>query len=343
MPADGHSSRTLPVSIVMPVRNGAATLAAAMESVRAQTFRDWELIVVDDHSTDDTPRMLADLAGADPRIQVLPSRSQGIAHALETGCAAARGEWIARMDADDVMHPDRLERQLAHARSHPDLGLVSCMVRYGGNQTGYAAHVEWLNSLDSPEMIAIRRFVEAPVAHPSVMFRRSLLDTHGGYRYGDFPEDYELWLRWLAAGVRFGKAPEALLLWNDPPDRLSRTDPRYSVEAFYRIKCLHLLEWIASSVCSGRKVLLWGAGRVTRRRFDSLETNGFRFDGFIDIDPRKIGFHRDGRRVIFPHEIPESPRPFVLVGVGNRGAGALIHRELVGRGWREGVDFVMCA
>lgn len=327
----------------MPVRNGAATLAAAVESIRAQTFPAWELIVIDDHSTDGTPRMLAEMAGADPRIRVLGNPSRGIAHALETGCAAAHGEWIARMDADDLMHPERLERQLEHARRHPDLGLVSCMVRYGGSQAGYAAHVDWLNSLDSPETIAMRRFVEAPVAHPSVMFRRRLLETHGGYRHGDFPEDYELWLRWLSAGIRFGKAPETLLVWNDPPDRLSRTDPRYSVEAFYRIKSQCLMEWVDLNVRSGRKVLLWGAGRVTRRRFDSLETNGFRIDGFIDIDPRKAGLHRDGRRVILSHEIPENPRPFVLVGVGNRGAGALIHAELVRRGWREGVDFLMCA
>jgi hypothetical protein len=66
-------------------------------------------------------------------------------------------------------------------------------------------------------------------------------------------------------------------------------------------------------------------------------------DGFIDIDPKKSGVHRDGRRVILAHEIPENPRPFVLVGVGNRGAGALIHAELVSRGWKEGVDFLMCA
>ncbi len=327
----------------MPVRNGASTIEATVESIRCQTLRDWELIVIDDHSTDQTPQMLSEMALSDLRIRVITDPSPGIAHALAAGCSAARGDWVARMDADDLMLPGRLERQLAHARKHPDLALVSCMVRYGGNQPGYAAHVDWLNSIDSPELISMRRFVESPVAHPSVMFRRSLLESHGGYRHGNFPEDYELWLRWLAAGVRFGKSPEILLLWNDPPRRLSRTDPRYSVDAFYRVKCTHLIEWIDSNVCSKRHLMLWGAGRVTRRRFDSLETNGLQFHSFIDIDPRKIGQHRNGRRVIPPDAIPENPRPFVLVGVGNRGASLKIHAELTRRGWSEGLDFLLCA
>jgi hypothetical protein len=88
--------------------------------------------------------------------------------------------------------------------------------------------------------MSLRCFVEASVAHPSVMFRRELLEKYGGYRDGPFPQDYELWLRWLEAGVRFGKVDAELLTWNDPPQRLWRTDTRYSVEAFYAIMCRHL-------------------------------------------------------------------------------------------------------
>lgn len=331
------------LSIVMPVRNAAATLPAAVESILSQSHRDWELIAIDDHSTDESPAVLASMADADPRIRVIPSPLPGIAHALQAGCAAARGEWIVRMDADDLMHPDRLGTQLAFAREHPDLGVVSCRIEYGGNQPGYAAHVDWLNSMLTPETIALRRFVESPVAHPSVMFRRALLSAHGGYRHGDFPEDYELWLRWLDAGVRFGKCPESLLVWNDPPHRLSRTDARYSIYAFYRTKCKHLAGWIVSSVCSGRKLLLWGAGRITRRRFDALAHHGVEVHGFIDIDPKKIGVHRDGRSVIPPEQIPVSPRPFIVIGVGNRGAAGQVADSLLARGWSEGQDFLLGA
>ena len=331
------------LSIVMPVRNAAVTLAVAVDSILAQTHRDWELIVIDDHSADDTPALLGVMADADPRIRVIPAPLPGIAHALQAGCATARGEWIVRMDADDLMHPERLATQLSFARNHPGLGVVSCRVQYGGSQPGYAAHVDWLNSVDSPETISLRRFVESPVAHPSVMFRRCLLESHGGYQAGDFPEDYELWLRWLDAGVRFGKCPESLLVWNDPPNRLSRTDPRYSIEAFYRTKCRYLARWIVSNNCSNRGLLLWGAGRVTRRRFDSLEFYGIGIQGFVDIDPKKIGAHRDGRVVISPDQISDSPRPFIVIGVGNRGASSRVADSLLARGWEEGRDFMLCA
>lgn len=331
------------ISILMPVRNGAETLDRALQSIRSQTIEDWELVVVDDGSTDETPRVLTNIAARDPRIRVITLPPVGIARALQAGCDACRGGWIARMDADDWMHPERLVSQLAFADQHPELGVVSCLVRYGGDAAGYSAHVDWLNALGSPESIALRRFVESPVAHPSVMFRKSLLEKHGGYRDGGFPEDYELWLRWMDADVSFGKAPRELLEWSDPPGRLSRTDPRYSVESFYQTKCRYLARWLGGNVDPARKLWLWGAGRVTRRRFDALENEGFRFEGFIDVDPRKKNEHRDGRRVLMADALPERDESFIIVGVGNRGARERIEAHLLKRGWIEGRDFLFAA
>ena len=252
------------ISILMPVRDASGTLPVVLESVRCQTFADWELLVVDDGSKDETAGILASAARADARIRVLSQAAFGIVEALQRGCAAARGEFIARMDADDRIPPERLLRQLEFFVCHPQLGVVSCRVRHGGDptvQAGYAAHVAWINSLLTPEDIALRRFVESPLAHPSVMFRRRLLQEHGGYESGDFPEDYELWLRWMDAGVQFGKVDAELLLWNDLATRLSRTDQRYRPDAFYRIKCLYLARWLKRELEPFREIWLWGAGR----------------------------------------------------------------------------------
>lgn len=331
------------VSVLMPVRDAGRTLGAALESVRAQTHEAWELIVVDDGSTDATTEILAEFARRDRRVRVVSTPPLGIARALQTGCATANGKWIARMDADDVMDSHRLAAQLDFSGKHPQLGVVSCRVGFGGDASGYSAHVDWLNRLESPGEITLRRFVESPVAHPSVMFRRELLELHGGYRDGDFPEDYELWLRWLDAGVSFGKVPRQLLLWNDTPGRLSRTDPRYSVEGFYKVKCEYLAKWLSANLPAGRELWLWGAGRVTRRRFDPLERRGFRFTGFIDIDPKKAGRHRDGRAVIMAADMPPRDRAFVLVGVGTRGARERIAAHLAQAGWIEGTDFLLAA
>lgn len=339
----GRDGKSALVSIVMPVRDVADTLGEAVESIFLQTWSEWELLVVNDGSQDGTSGILANYAARDPRVRILSTPRRGIVVALQTGCAAAAGDWIARMDGDDVMHPERLRWQMDYVRENPRCGVVSGRVRYGGGTSGYAAHVAWVNSLGTHEEMSLRRFVEAPVAHPSVMFRRCLLEKHGGYRDGGFPEDYELWLRWMGAGVRFGKVSEEILVWNDPPSRLSRTDPRYGVDRFYQIKCEYLAQWLRRNVDSSRALWLWGAGRVTRRRFDFLESAGCRFQGFIDVDPKKASVHRDGRRVVMADDLPERERAFLVVGVANRGARAEIVAHLTARGWREGLDFLLAA
>lgn len=334
------------VSIVLPVRNAGATIAAALDSIRAQKFSAWQLLAVDDGSQDESLPRLKAAARSDARMRVLTRPAEGIVAALQAGCHAAGCSLIARMDADDLMLPERLARQVAFLEGHPSIGVVSCRVRFGGNvtkQAGYAAHVEWINSLLTPEAIALRRFVEAPVAHPSVMFRRELLAQHGGYREGDFPEDYELWLRWLDVVVRFGKVDAELLIWNDPPTRLSRVAPRYSLENFYRLKCEYLARWLKAQVPPPRELWLWGAGRITRQRFRTLETAGHPFTGFIDIDSKKLGRMRDGRRVVGPDQLPEAQRGFILAGVSKRNARETILAELDRRDRREGKDYLLVA
>lgn len=336
-------SPTPAVSILLPVRDGQTTIQEAVASIQAQSLHDWELVLVDDGSQDATPALLEAACKQDPRLHWIRIPASGIVQALNTGLAACRAHIIARMDADDLMHPQRLALQLRHLQENPDVGLVSCRVRYQGNGVGYADHVHWINTLMSPESMSLRRFVEAPVAHPSVMFRRSLVERHGGWRDGAFPEDYELWLRWLEEGVRFAKLPEELLTWNDPPGRLSRTDPRYSTEAFYELKNRHLARWLQSQIGGHRGLWLWGSGRITRRRFDALEDQGLRFTGFIDVNPAKRGRLIDNRSVRLPDELPGMDESFILAGVGARGARENIHAHLSERGWVEGRDFLLAA
>ena len=326
------------ISVLMPVRDARTTLRAAVASVRSQTWRDWELVVVDDGSSDGSAELLEDWAGQDRRIRVSRSPARGIVAALQAGVERCRGAFIARMDADDVMHAERLERQVTMLREQPETGLVSSWVRFGGVQAGYAAHVSWINSLVTPEAMSLRRFVEAPVAHPSVMFRREVIAQFGGYREGDFPEDYELWLRWLEAGVRFAKVPMELLVWNDLPGRLSRQEDRYSVAAFHRVKTEYLQRWLAMRA-AGKAIWLWGAGRVTRRRFAGLPG----LTGYIDVDPAKVGRHQEGRLVRSYEDLPDRKGSFIVAGVAARGVREQIAAYLTERCWVEGEDFVLAA
>jgi glycosyltransferase involved in cell wall biosynthesis len=277
------------VSVALPAFNAAATLPAALDSLLAQTHPRFEIVVADDGSTDATASVLAAHAARDARVRPLFLPHRGVAHAFNAAVAAARGEFVARMDADDISLPRRLELQAAHLRAHPGTGVVACRVEFGGCRkacAGYAAHVDWTNSLTTHEAMSLARFIDAPLANPSVMFRRALAEAHGGARQGDFPEDYEMWLRWFEAGVRMDKLSRTLLVWNDPPGRASRTDPRYDLQAFYRVKAEYLARWLARCNPHHPEVVVLGAGRITRRRAALLEDHGVRHAAWADIVPR---------------------------------------------------------
>ena len=330
----------------MPVRDAAPTLDAAIESLLAQTDRAWELVAVDDGSTDATPEILAALARRDARVRVVRGERRGLVPALEAGLAAATGGLIARLDADDLCAPERLACQRRHLDAHPEVGLVASRVRFGGDArtaAGFARYVEWTNGLLTHDEISLARFVESPLVHPSVMFRRALVERWGGYRTGDFPEDYELWLRWLEAGVRMEKLAEPLLDWNDSPARLSRRDPRYDPETFYRVKGPYLARWLAANNPHHPAVILWGAGRVTRRRARPLVEHGVTIEAFVDVDPRKLGRPIDGRPVLKPSDLPPPGRAFVVSYVGGADARGEIETHLQRAGYRRGVDYILAA
>lgn len=335
------------ISVVMPVWNAEATVERAARSVLSQAGVDLELVAVDDGSTDGTAAVLAAIAEADPRLRLIRAPHGGIVSALERGLAESRGTLIARMDGDDVSLPGRLVKQQAMLDADPALGLVSCLVAHAGDEAhataGYALHVDWLNEQVTPEAIALHRFVEAPMAHPSVMFRRDLVDRHGGYRAGPFPEDYELWLRWLDAGVKMAKVPETLLVWHDLPGRLSRTHDCYSVEAFYRLKATYLAKWLARHSPRHPEVVIWGAGKTSKQRAEHLVAEGCRIVGYVDIDPRKAGRKAYGRPIYMPEDVRSPDFGFVVSYVGKRGAGDLIRAQLTARGYVEGRDFLVAA
>lgn len=334
------------VSVTMPCYNCAESVGRALESLIAQTYGDFEIVVVDDGSTDDTARVLAQYARRDSRIRVISREHGGVIQAANAAIEAARGEYIARMDADDESLPDRLAAQAGFLDANPDIGLVGCRIRFGGCRetcAGYAHYVDWTNTLLDHAAISLHRFVEFPVPNPSILFRRECLEQYGAYREGDFPEDYDLLLRWLESGVRMAKVDEELLIWNDPPQRLSRTHPRYDVDAFYRIKTEYLARWLATNNPHHPVVHILGSGRTTRKRADLLLAHGIEFAAYYDIDPRKIGHVVNGVPVIDRNDIPAPHTGFCLPYVASRGAREEIAAFLDSRGYVLGKQFIPAA
>ena len=195
------------VSVLMAVRDGGPFLAEAIASIRQQSFRDWELVAVDDGSTDGSNDVLRAAARGEMRIRVFRQGPLGLVPALNRAVAEARGDFFARMDADDRSHPDRLGRQLAFLAVHPEVGVLGTAVRRFGAAGGI-----WRRPEDDAALRAALLF-EAPLAHPTVMLRRSLWEAAGseGYRE-DFraAEDIDLWER-LAPHTQFANLRVPLL------------------------------------------------------------------------------------------------------------------------------------
>ena len=325
------------------MRDGAAHLATCIDSLARQTDGDFEVVAVDDGSRDATPWLLDDWAAADPRVRVLTQQRLGLVAALERARSAARGRWLARMDADDVVLPTRLARQRKLAERDPTLALCGCGIRYvprSGLGGGALRYERWLNGLVEPADLIRDLFVECPLAHPTFFMRAEAVATVGGYRDRGWPEDYDLLLRLWRSGGRLATVPEVLLEWRDRPDRLSRTHASYAPDAFRRCKAHHL----AASLLLGRDgVVVWGAGPVGKAFARGLAGEGARVRAFVDLDPRKIGQEIHGAPVIAPPEITAYRGAFCVAAVGQPGARAAIRTSLMQLGWAEGKDFVAVA
>lgn len=329
------------VSVLLPFRNSAETLDAAIASIAAQTFSYWELLLIDNASKDESTIVAQRWADRDPRIILVKEPNLGIAHALNTGLAHAQGQYIARMDADDVSHPERLAQQVAYLEAHPEIGVLGTRTAFVSTMQesrGMQAFVDWQNAILSPHEHYVKRFVDAPLAHPTVMFRRELLDLHGSYDTGPLPEDHELWLRWMDAGVRFAKLPVALLTWNDHAQRLSRTHPNYSVDAFFSIKVKWLARWLKRKL-NGRTVIVAGTSALCQQRAALLEQVGIAVEAYTDVKGHGV----PGRTFIPHDQLPPAGAAFIVSFISQRGTGDRIAAFLRGRGLVEGEDFILAA
>lgn len=213
------------VSIVMPVFNRAAYLDRAVDSLLAQTLTSFELILVDDGSVDGSLELMQAYADRDPRVRVfrLPANGgQGLARAL--GNDVARGEYLAVMDSDDVAVPERLERQVAFLREHPDVTLCGgCAVKVQGD-----LKLRMVMPISDAEIKARLLLVDAAFVHPTVMMRRAFLKTHNlnysSERRGD--DDYEFYNRMVQAGAVFANLPDILLEYHRHGGNISANSPR---------------------------------------------------------------------------------------------------------------------
>lgn len=323
------------VSVVLPVFNGATTIRRAIRSILQQSYRDLELIVVDDGSTDATVTVVQE--HDDPRLRLLQIRHQGVAMAANVGTRMARFPHIARMDADDYSHPSRIEKQL-QLLNRDQLDAVGCQIQVLDKDQNRIASMrryeDWINQeTRTSDQITALRFVELPLVNPSILARRAYFELQ--FATNHLPEDYDLFLRAAAKGMRFGKVCEPLLDWIDHPSGLTRTDIRYTPEAFMECRRIHLLAGPLSAV---ETVDFWGIGKTGKPWMRWLHAQGIHIRYAYTVAPRKVG--QTIHRVQTQHTsaLPPADGTPLLIAVGAAGARESILPQIQAKQYQIGHD-----
>ena len=211
------------VSVLLPVYNGAATIDVAVQSILCQTYSDFELVVVHDGSTDDSAARLA--THRDDRVRVIRTANRGLGAALKLAVDSSRGEFLARMDADDISAPNRLEVQVAALDQRPEVGVVHARIHFMDRRarplSDRRESVRSADAGDTPVLHRWRLLWRNVVVHSTVMMRKRLLEEHGlNYREGAVVEDYELWSQ-LLFHTDFLRLRERLLWYRVHPDSMT--------------------------------------------------------------------------------------------------------------------------
>jgi len=330
------------ISVLLPAFNAASTLSPALASIARQSERDFECVIVDDGSSDETAEIARSWERADSRFRLVGTAHGGIVSALLTGIRECRGELIARMDADDLMQRRRLEKQRAALEAHPDWAGTGCHVRLFPRRSmtqGLRNYEDWLASIATAGDVAREAFIECPLAHPTLMLRRGVLVEHG-YRECPWPEDYDLVLRLLDHGLALGNVAERLLHWRDGSTRLSRSSSRYEIAAFTACKAYFLARGFLRR---HERYLLWGFGDTGKALARALATHGKEPSAIIELHPGRVGQLIRGVRVIAPEQLPSVERRPLLVSVAGLVPRSEIRAALSGMGFTEMQDFVCCA
>ena len=320
------------VSVVLPAGGACPWLEPALDSVLAQTLSDLELVVVVKPEHPALHQRLA--AYRDARLRVVAGQGVDLVTRLNEGLALAQAPLVARMDADDLAEPTRLAVQVDWLARHPEVALVGSYV----TSNVASESVAWTNSFHAAADVALYRYVDGPLVHPTWCGRRELYLRHGGYREGPFPEDYELLLRWLAAGEVLAKIPEPLVFWRRHDASVTRTSPRCTDDAHARLKAAFLAR---DPRLNGRPLGIVNAGRHGRDLARALLAHDLDLCCFFDLDPAKIGRKVRDRYPVLPHGALAGHRDlFVLVAKGGMADRATLRALLGGLGREEGRDYL---
>lgn len=266
------------ISVLLPVRDAAPWLSSSLASLARQTFRDFEVIAVDDGSRDASGDILERFAAGDPRFRVIHTPPRGLPLALAVAHERARAPLLARQDADDLSHRDRLRLQHEFLKAHRSVAVVGCRVRMfprAAVGAGMRRWMLWHNRLLTHDAMTREAWIDSPLAHGSALMRRAAVERAGGWIERGWPEDLDLWLRLIESGALLAKLPATLYGWRQHPGSATRRDPRYASERFVALKIASLRR----GLLAGQPVVrLVGVGTSLERWRHALERSDLRVE-----------------------------------------------------------------
>ncbi len=303
------------MSIIMAVKDTAQYLPECLDSILAQTYPNWELIAINDHSTDETPEILNDYSNSDDRIRVFHSKRHKLIPTLKEGYQHVRGTLINRMDSDDKMPADKLEVLVEewgkYGKGTIIAGGTQHFVDEGEVGDGFLRYEKWLNNVAVRETHYEEIYQECVIPSHSWIIHREDFEAVGGFEPEVYPEDYDLCFRFYKAGLKVIGIDKVLHFWRDRSNRISRTWDEYKDNRYFELKIPYFYELDRDKQ---RPLVLWGAGRNGKDIARLILKREQDFHWVCDNE-RKIGKDVYGLKMKHFDAIPTIKNPQILIVV----------------------------
>lgn len=305
------------VSIVIPAKNASPYLGECLRSIQNQTYTEWECLIVDDHSTDDTFEIIESFSKTDSRFKAFKNNGLGIIDALSMAFEASKGSFLSRMDADDIMDSQKLEQLLTVAKQNPE-GVVTSYVKYFSEQVlgeGYINYEKWLNALIDQDAHYFNIYKECVLPSPNWMMKREVLVSIGGFKGLVYPEDYDLCFKLYERGVPIIGVKKILHHWRDYQNRTSRTDSNYADNSFLELKLRYFLRLEHHP---SRPLYVWGAGKKGKTIARYLLNHSVDFHWITDNN-QKLNVPIYGLELRPSDALPKSEKANIILSVASPG------------------------
>ena len=307
------------ISILIPFKNTETYLADCLTSILKQTHTHWEVLIVDDASTDSSYDIVKRFAENDSRIKLFKNPGSGIIDALQLALSQSTGELITRMDSDDIMEPYKLEvlsnNLTKYGKKHVAIGLVKYFAE-DGVKPGYKSYEDWLNTLTKSGTNYTEIYKECVIPSPCWMVYKTDLLACGAFNPNIYPEDYDLTFRFYKHGLKCIPCDVVLHNWRDYSSRTSRTHIHYAQNHFTSLKIHHFLN---IDYNDNKTLTLWGAGTKGKIIAKTLVNKQIDFEWICD-NPNKIGKDIYGKTLKSFKTLPELKNPQSIITVANKKA-----------------------